>query len=137
MAAATAIFNQHSDVRVEHGALIFPMPVECYDRLMDSESLPRGSSYNGPRRALEVDAVPNGRYHDPRAFAVAELLTELRRTSGVPATSAQPHRSKAAKTTGVIRTRSSSSPRRSSRHSRRRAALHRFPMWSWKSTPRR
>ena len=48
MAAATAIFNQHSDVRVEHGALIFPMPVECYDRLMDSESLPRGSSYNGP-----------------------------------------------------------------------------------------
>ena len=85
MAAATAIFNQHSDVRVEHGALIFPMPVECYDRLMDSESLPRGSSYNGPRRTLEVDAVPNGRYHDPRAFAVAELLTELRRTSRAPA----------------------------------------------------
>ncbi|MYD87329.1 MAG: hypothetical protein F4Y14_14805 [Acidobacteria bacterium] len=85
MAAATAIFNQHSDVRVEHGALIFPMPVECYDRLMDSESLPRGSSYNGPRRTLEVDAAPNGRYHDPRAFAIAELLTELRRASNVPA----------------------------------------------------
>ena len=85
MAAATAILNEHSDLRFEHGALIFPMPVACYDRLMNSESLPRGSSYNGPRGALEVDVVPNGRYHDPRTFAVAELLTQLRRASGVPA----------------------------------------------------
>ena len=85
MAAATAIPNEHSDLRFEHGALIFPMPVACYDRLMDSESLPRGSSYNGPRGTLEVDAVPNGRYHDPRTFAVAEMLTALRRASGVPA----------------------------------------------------
>ena len=85
MAAATPIPNEHSDLRFEHGALIFPMPVACYDRLMDSESLPRGSSYNGPRGTLEVDAVPNGRYHDPRTFAVAELLTALRRAPGVPA----------------------------------------------------
>ncbi len=83
MAAATALPNEHSDLRFEHGALIFPMPVACYDRLMDSASLPRGSSYNGPRGTLEVDAVPNGRYHDPRTFAVAELLTELRRASRV------------------------------------------------------
>lgn len=85
MAAATAILNEHSDLRFEHGALIFPMPVACYDGLMNAESLPRGSSYNGPRGTLEVDAVPNGRYHDPRTFAVTELLTELRRTAGVPA----------------------------------------------------
>ena len=49
MAAATAIFNQHSDVRVEHGALIFPMPVECYDRLMDSESLLPRTTVSGAR----------------------------------------------------------------------------------------
>ena len=83
MDAAAAFLNEHSDLRFEHGALIFPMPVACYDRLMDSESLPRGSSYNGRRGTLEVDAVPDGRYHDPRAFTVAELLTALRRTSGV------------------------------------------------------
>ena len=52
---------------------------------MASDSLPRGSSYNGPRRTLAVDAVPNGRYHDPRAYAVAVRLTELRSASGVPA----------------------------------------------------
>ena len=83
MDPVTAVLNEHSDLRIEHGALIFPMPVACYDHLMDGESLPRGSSYNGPRGTLEVDAVPNGRYHDPRTFAVAELLTELRRASGV------------------------------------------------------
>ncbi len=78
----TTVLNEHSDLRYEHGALIFPMPVECYDRLMDSDSLPRGASYNGPHGALEVDAVPNGRYHDPRSDAVYELLAALRRLSG-------------------------------------------------------
>ena len=77
----TTVFNEHSDLRYEHGALVFPMPVECYDGLMDSESLPRGASYNGRRGALEVDAVPDGRYHDPRSDAVYDLLTALRRLS--------------------------------------------------------
>ncbi len=85
MTAETTVFNEHSTLRFEHGALVFPMPVECYDRLMDTESLPRGACYNGPRGALEVDAVPNGRYHDPRAYDVARMLESVRRLSGVTA----------------------------------------------------
>ena len=61
------------------------MPVEYYDQLMDGKCLPRGASYNGPRRAMEVDAVPNGRYHDPRATTVFNLLQGLRREFGVRA----------------------------------------------------
>ena len=80
-----ACVGGHSDLRLEHGALIFPMPVEYYDRLMDGKCLPRGASYNGLRRAMEVDAVPNGRYHDPRAATVFNLLQGLRRESGVRA----------------------------------------------------
>ncbi len=80
MTVETTVLNGHSDLRFEHGALIFPMPVECYDRLMDSEALPLGACYNGPRGALEVDPVPNGRYHDPRADAVFVLLRELSRS---------------------------------------------------------
>ncbi len=64
---------------------MFPMPVECYDHLMDGESLPRGASYNGLRSAMEVDAVPNGRYHDPRATALYHLFQQIRLTSGVSA----------------------------------------------------
>ncbi len=82
MTPHSTVLNEHSSLRFEAGALIFPMPVACYDGLMDSESLPRGASYNGPTGALEVDAVPNGRYHDPRADAVFVLLMELRRLSG-------------------------------------------------------
>ena len=77
--------GEHSDLRIEHGALIFPMPAAVYDQLADSKHLPRGACYNGVRGAMEVDAVPNGRYHDPRAAAVYDLLTELHRTSGTPA----------------------------------------------------
>ncbi len=82
MTAETTVFNEHSDLRFEHGTLIFPMPVECYDRLMDSRQLPRSACYNGARGALEVDAVPNGRYHDPRADDLFRLLEALRRRSG-------------------------------------------------------
>ena len=77
--------GEHSDLRLEGGALVFPMPVECYDQLMDGQSLPRGASYNGPRSAMEVDAVPNGRYHDPRATALYHLFQQLRLASGVRA----------------------------------------------------
>ncbi len=80
MTVEASVLNGHSDLRLEHGALIFPMPVACYDHLMDSETLPRGACYNGPRGALEVDPVPNGRYHDPRADAVYDLLKELSRS---------------------------------------------------------
>lgn len=80
-----ACIGEHSDLHLEHGALIFPMPVEYYDQLMDGKCLPRGASYNGLRRAMEVDAVPNGRYHDPRATTVFNLLQGLRRESGVRA----------------------------------------------------
>ncbi len=77
--------GEHSDLRIESGALIFPMPVAVYDQLMDSDCLPRGACYNGPRGVLEVDAVPNGRYHDPRADAMFILLWELTSVSGVTA----------------------------------------------------
>ena len=80
-----ACLGEHSDLRLEHGALIFPMPVECYDQLMDGKSLPRGACYNGLRGAMEVDPVPNGRYHDPRATTVFNLLQGLRRASGAQA----------------------------------------------------
>ncbi len=73
--------GEHSDLRLEAGALIFPMPVEFYDRLMDGKCLPRGACYNGPRGVLEVDAVPNGRYHDPRADAAHHFLDDLHRLS--------------------------------------------------------
>ena len=86
MADRTFTFlGEHSDLRLEDGALVFPMPVECYDHLIDGESLPRGACYNGPRRVMEVDAAPNGRYHDPRTAAVYHLLQQLRLTSGVSA----------------------------------------------------
>ena len=80
-----AFLGEHSDLRLEDGALVFPMPVECYDHLMDGESLPRGACYNGPRRVMEVDVPPNGRYHDPRAAALYHLLQQLRLTAGVSA----------------------------------------------------
>ena len=80
-----AWLGEHSDLRLENGALVFPMPVECYDHLMDGESLPRGASYNGLTSAMEVDAVPNGRYHDPRATALYHLFQQLRLASGVRA----------------------------------------------------
>ena len=83
--SSAACFGEHSDLRLEGGALVFPMPVQCYDQLMDGKSLPRGASYNGPRGTMEVDAVPNGRYHDPRAAALYHFLLDLRRLSGVQA----------------------------------------------------
>ena len=80
-----ACVGEHSNLCIEDGALIFPMPVECYDQLMDGKCLPQGASYNGLRRAMEVDTAPNGRYHDPRAATVFNLLQGLRRASGVRA----------------------------------------------------
>ena len=80
-----AFLGEHSDLRLEDGALVFPMPVECYDHLMDGESLPRGACYNGLRRVMEVDAAPNGRYHDPRTTAIYHLLQQLRLAAGVNA----------------------------------------------------
>ncbi len=82
---AAPCLNEHSDLHIENGALIFPMPAAVYDQLADTKNLPRGACYNGARGALEVDAVPNGRYHDPRAGAVYDLFTELQRASGTPA----------------------------------------------------
>ncbi len=49
------LFRERSDLRFEHEALIFPMSPEAYDALMETGSLPRESSYNGPRGALEVE----------------------------------------------------------------------------------
>lgn len=85
MAMTAPWLNEHSDLRVEGEALVFPMPSGVYDRLAESRSLPRGASYNGPRGALEVDAVPNGRYHDPRAGDLVKMLEALRTLSGMRA----------------------------------------------------
>ena len=82
----------HLDLRIEDGALLFPMPVEAYDCLMNHEMLPRGACYNGQRETLEMDPMPNGRYHDPRAAAMHGLFHDLAMASTVPAyaTTTQP-----------------------------------------------
>ena len=72
----------HPDLRIKEGVLVFPMPVEAYDCLMNHEMLPCGACYN--REAMEVEAMPNGREHDPRGDAVYALFVLLRELSGIP-----------------------------------------------------
>ena len=65
--------GEHSDLRLESGALVFPMPVALYDQMMTSDCLPRGASYNSLRGVLEVDAAPNGRCGTLPAVGVAAV----------------------------------------------------------------
>ena len=81
---ASAGVLDHPDLRIEDGALIFPMPVAAYDCLMDHEMLPHGACYNSQRETLEVEPVPNGRYHDPRAAAVSFLFHDIATMTTVP-----------------------------------------------------
>lgn len=76
-----AVKADHPDSRIRDGVLIFPMPVEACDCLMNHETLPRGACYNC--EALEVEAMPDGREHDPRADAVYAMFAFIRVLAGV------------------------------------------------------
>ena len=84
MAPVPASVLDHPDLRIQDGVLVFPMPVEAYDCLMNHEMLPRGACYNGIREAMEVEAMPNGRHHDSRGLAMAHLFHDLGRATDIP-----------------------------------------------------